>query len=65
MLSYLEVVVLAVLRHSLQVGVGVQQVLPALGDLRGYQRVQISRHNVLDCISFTLENYIYIYKLFM
>ena len=44
MLSYLEVVVLAVLRHPLQVGVGVQQVLPALGYLGGDEGVQVGRH---------------------
>ena len=44
MISYLEVVVLAVLRHPLQVGVGVQQVLPALGYLGGDQGVQVGRH---------------------
>ena len=44
--SYLEVVVLAVFSHPLQVGVGVQEVLSPLRDLGGDQRIQVSRHNV-------------------
>ena len=43
-LTYLEIVVLTVLRHSLQVGVGVQQVLSSLRYLGGYQGVQVRRH---------------------
>ena len=40
----LEVICLAVLGDPLQVRVGVKQVLPALRDLRGDQRVKVSRH---------------------
>lgn len=41
---YLEVVGLTVLRHPLQVSMGVQEVLSSFWDLRGDQRVQIGSH---------------------
>lgn len=46
----LEVIIFAVFRHSLQVGVGVQQVLSPLRDLRGDEGVQVGCH----CFNFLL-----------